>query len=81
MLRVAICPFSSVFLCSSLCLCSFVQPEILSERFQRQETITLGEALFLIDQVGLDYVRPPVSRQRRVVLRFHPGMTIVGYLR
>ncbi|CAM9234494.1 unnamed protein product, partial [Hapterophycus canaliculatus] len=27
-----------------------VQPEILSERFQRQETITLGEALFLIDQ-------------------------------
>jgi len=28
------------------------QPEILSERFQRQETVTLGEALFLIDQVS-----------------------------
>ncbi|CAM9888099.1 unnamed protein product, partial [Ectocarpus sp. 12 AP-2014] len=27
-----------------------LKPEILSERFQRQETITLGEALFLIDQ-------------------------------
>lgn len=27
------------------------QPEILSERFQKQETVTLGEALFLIDQV------------------------------
>ena len=28
------------------------QPEILSVRFQRQETVTLGEALFLIDQVS-----------------------------
>ncbi|CAM9623025.1 unnamed protein product [Pylaiella littoralis] len=27
-----------------------LKPEILAERFQRQETITLGEALFLIDQ-------------------------------
>eukprot|EP00903_Cladosiphon_okamuranus_P019652 g18069.t1 len=27
-----------------------LKPEILSERFQRQETVTLGEALFLIDQ-------------------------------
>ena len=41
------------------------QPEILSERFQRQETITLGEALFLIDQVShiknLVYTLPCVS--------------------
>lgn len=28
-----------------------MQPEILSARFQMQETVTLGEALFLIDQV------------------------------
>lgn len=29
-----------------------LQPEILSERFRRQETVTLGEALFLIDKVN-----------------------------
>ena len=33
-----------------------MQPEILSERFQKQETVTLGEALFLIDQVSGVYV-------------------------
>ncbi|CAN0356267.1 unnamed protein product, partial [Discosporangium mesarthrocarpum] len=33
-----------------------LQPEVLSKRFQQQETVTLGEALFLIDK-ALDLLK------------------------
>lgn len=46
-----------------------VQPEILSERFQKQETVTLGEALFLIDQVSAPALQCGTPRQQRASCR------------